>query len=330
MPPPPPRLRQDTQNAPSLAQTGYDTGVDPLWATLHDWYTWAALAALIYYLCRYVPIDGPRWPIGLVIHLTAAGLFAIVHLALLALVTGGPGSWVQRVSHLYDLRFHWNVVVYCAIAAASHAVYTHRSVREKERQLAAAELRALKMQLHPHFLFNTLETISALMHKDVDAADRVLVRLADLLRYTLRDSHRQHVPLAQELQFLERYLEIERTRFQDRLAVRFLIEPDTLRAAVPNLILQPLVENAIRHGIAPRSAAGSVEILARRAHGMLAIEVRDNGTGAPPLVSEGIGLANTRRRLAQMYGPSQNFQWGNRAGGGFAATVEIPFEVAGA
>jgi two-component system LytT family sensor kinase len=304
--------------------------VDPLWATLHDWYVWAALAAVIYYVCRFIPMDGPRWPVGLVIHLTAAGLFGILHLALLGIVAGGPGPWAQRVQHLYDVRFHWNVVVYCAIAAFSHAVYYHRSAREKDRQLAEAELSALKMQLHPHFLFNTLETISALMHKDVDAADRVLVRLADLLRYTLRQSHRQQVPLEEELRFLERYLEIERTRFQDRLSVRFAIDSDTLRAAVPNLILQPLVENAIRHGIGPRAVAGQVEILSSLKDGMLSLEVRDNGAGAPIELAEGIGLANTRRRLAQLYGPGQLFRVGNADGGGFVASVVIPFEVAGA
>src|SRR5258708_8343453 len=136
---------------------------------------------------------------GLVIHLTAAGLFGILHLALLGIVAGGPGPWAQRVQHLYDVRFHWNVVVYCAIAAFSHAVYYHRSAREKSRQLAAAELSALKMQLHPHFLFNTLETISALMHQDVDAPHRMLARLADLLRSTLPDSHRQPVPCHKDL-----------------------------------------------------------------------------------------------------------------------------------
>src|SRR5262249_3159082 len=156
---------------------------------------------------------------------------------------------------------------------------------------------------------------------DVEAADRVLVRLADLLRYTLRQAARQHVPLEEELRFLERYLDIERTRSQDRLSVRFAVEPGTPRAHVPHLILQPLVETAIRHGIGPRAVAGEVEIFARRQDGMLALEVRDNGAGAPPELAEGIGLTNTRRRLEQLYGPAQWFQCGNASGGGFVASL---------
>jgi LytS/YehU family sensor histidine kinase len=150
-----------------------------------------------------------------------------------------------------------------------------------EARLAQAQLQALKMQLQPHFLFNTLHAISALVHKDVEAADRMLARLSDLLRLALESAGVQEVPLKQELEFLERYLEIEQTRFQDRLTVRMEIAPEALDALVPNLIMQPLVENAIRHGIAPRATPGKIEITAMLADGQLHFHIRDDGPGIP-------------------------------------------------
>ena len=186
------------------------------------------------------------------------------------------------------------------------------------------------MQLNPHFLFNTLHAISSLMHKDVDAADRMLTRLSDLLRHALESTNTQVVPLREELEFLQRYLEIEQTRFGLRLAVRFDIAPDTLEAEVPNLVLQPLVENAIRHGIEPLASAGQIELYARRETGMLLLQVRDNGKGLPPgsALEEGVGLANTRARLQQLYGAGHRLDAGNRPEGGFAVRITIPWRTA--
>src|SRR5262249_32977164 len=150
-----------------------------------------------------------------------------------------------------------------------------------EARLAQAQLQALKSQLHPHFFFNTLHAISSLMRKDIEAADRMLTRLSDLLRLTLENVGAQETTLRQELDFLEGYLEIEQTRCRDRLQVKIEIEPETLDARVPNLILQPLVENAVRHGVAPRAAPGRIEISARRVGGKLEMQVRDNGAGLP-------------------------------------------------
>ena len=163
-------------------------------------------------------------------------------------------------------------------------------------QLAQAQLQALRAQLHPHFLFNTLNAISTLVHKDPDIADRMIARLSDLLRLTLENIGVQEVRLAQELEFLERYLEIERMRFPDRLQVRMHIAPETLDAWAPYLILQPIVENAIRHGIAPRSTPGTVEIRADCKNDRLILEVRDDGPGISPdrNLKDGVGISSTR------------------------------------
>jgi sensor histidine kinase YesM len=234
------------------------------------------------------------------------------------------------------LQLPSTLFTYWAILGVIYAFNYYRKYRQHElkashleTQLAQAQLQALKMQLHPHFLFNTLHAISSLMRKDVEAADSMITRLSDLLRLTLENTGVQEVTLRQELEFLERYLEIEQTRFRDRLQVRMEIEPDTLDARVPNLILQPLVENAIRHGIAPRSAPGWIEIRAARDGETLQLQVRDNGPGLPPIgqptLKEGVGLANTRARLEQLYGAAQNFELSNREEGGLLVSLTLPF-----
>jgi LytS/YehU family sensor histidine kinase len=196
--------------------------------------------------------------------------------------------------------------------------------------LAQAELQNLKMQLHPHFLFNTLHAISVLMQEDVTAANRMLVRLSELLRLTLENAGTQETALRQELEFLRLYLEIEQTRFQDRLAVKIEVDPAALDARVPSLILQPLVENALRHGIARNPGAGVIEIRAHRESELLRLEVRDNGPGLRAEVEEGVGLSNTRARLAQLYGGAARFEINNAADGGALATALLPFRLASA
>jgi two-component system LytT family sensor kinase len=185
------------------------------------------------------------------------------------------------------------------------------------------------MQLHPHFLFNTLNAISTLVHKDPEVADRMIARLSDLLRLTLENIGVQEVRLAQELEFLERYLEIERMRFPDRLEVRMRIAPETLDARAPYLILQPLVENAIRHGIAPRSTRGRVEVRAERKNGMLILEVRDDGPGISPKANpkKGLGISSTRARLEKLYGAAHRFDLSNASEGGLVVTLAWPFQV---
>ncbi len=186
------------------------------------------------------------------------------------------------------------------------------------------------MQLHPHFLFNTLHSISALVHKDPECADRMIARLGDFLRLTLENSGAQEVSLQKELEFLRCYLEIERVRFQDRLTTHMEIDSRALDTPVPNLILQPIVENALRHGIAPRSTPGRIEISAKRKNGSLRIEVQDNGPGISAIskpngrLREGLGLANTRARLRQLYGAEHSFELSDAPGGGLLVALEIP------
>ena len=275
------------------------------------------------------------------VHLVASAICSLVYMALRAWV-GQAQSWLGglRVSFaetfnpLVVKTFHLNLLIYWVIVSVHHAFDYYRQVQERElraaeleKRLAQARLQALQMQLNPHFLFNTLHAISSLMHKEVEAADRMITRLSDLLRYALESTDAQEVPLRQELDFLERYLEIEQTRFGDRLAVRVDVAPDTLDALVPNLVLQPLVENAIRHGIEPRSQGGRIELRCRRENGRLVLEVRDNGVGLSPngKLEEGVGLSNTRARLEQLYGEKHSFAFGEAPGGGLAVRLELPF-----
>jgi two-component system LytT family sensor kinase len=220
------------------------------------------------------------------------------------------------------------------IGLYSAFVYARRSREQQihsaqlETRLAQAELQALRMQLHPHFLFNTLHAVSMLNFSDVDAANRMLVRLSDLLRMSLDNSGKQLVSLREELDFLRKYLEIEQTRFQDRLRVVFDVDESLLDAEVPNLVLQPLVENAIRHGVSKTAQTGVLEISAQRRDGQLELRVCDNGPGLPPQWNleqhTGIGLSTTIVRLQQLYGRHQRFALERRAGGITCAEVVIP------
>lgn len=202
-----------------------------------------------------------------------------------------------------------------------------RESEELQARLDQARLQALRLQLQPHFLFNTLNTITALVHRDPPSAERMVTGLSELLRVSLGTAGEQEVRLDRELEVLRHYLDIQLVRFSDRLSVRFDIDPAARDAMVPSLLLQPLVENAIKHGITPRVAAGHLRISVRRQDEMLALEVVDDGVGsrnAPPL-SEGVGLGNARARLASLYGPRHRMEAGPRAEGGFNVRIEIPF-----
>ena len=318
-------------------------------------FVWGMLSAcliaiptpLVFWLSRRFPFGRRSWWRSLLIHLPASVVFSIV-LSLLSIVTDRLLGWLLGKQFAFiQLRevspqdyalfqFEGNILIYMVIAGIGHAYDYYRKYQERELktsqlevQLAQAQLQALKMQLHPHFLFNTLNAIWVLMAKDVEAARQMLVRLSDLLRLTLENSGMQEVSLKQELDFLDRYLGIEQIRFRDRLKVKLDIEPDTLDAQVPNLILQPLVENAIRHGIAPRAAPGQIEIHARRENGMLYMQVRDDGPGLDNQTAfrEGVGLTNTKARLLRMYGSSYRFDLRNAAEGGLMVTVAVPFHI---
>jgi LytS/YehU family sensor histidine kinase len=214
----------------------------------------------------------------------------------------------------------------------------HNYQRFRERELRASQLEAklaqtqlevLKMQLHPHFLFNTLHAISTLIHRDPDAADEMVAQLSDLLRMTLANIGIQEVPLQQELEFLHRYLDIQKMRFQDRLEVIVDVPSETLDIQVPNQVLQPIVENAVRHGVDARSGSGRIEVRARTTEHMLELTVRDDGPGVNgavrlPRERPGIGLSNTRARLRELYGPASTLSLENHPQGGALVTLSIP------
>ena len=280
---------------------------------LCQWYVWGLLAPGIIWLARRFPLERGCWISSLGIHLAAGVGVALVKWQLDNLLRHYVLGFERGTSLIFV--FHQSLVTYWLLVGATQAYLYYQRYREGElraahlgTQLAQAQLQALRMQLHPHFLFNTLNAISTLVHNDPEAADRMIARLSELLRLTLDNVGVQEVPLAQELEFLERYLEIERTRFADRLTVRMEIAPDTLDALTPYLILQPLVENAIRHGVAPRSWAGCIVVRSRREDRMLVLEVRDDGPGlasGAAAKENGVGVSSTRARLEQLYGSAQ-------------------------
>ncbi|MDQ3816651.1 MAG: histidine kinase [Acidobacteriota bacterium] len=305
-------------------------------------YAWLALTPFVLYLADHFPLERRGWLKHLLAHLTASALFALLHLtlyvgvAMLVAPDAGNQTFFTALRSIFVTNFHFDLLTYWAIVGLRHALGYYRKARERElralqleTRLAQAQLDALRMQLHPHFLFNTLNSISVLMAEDVRAARRMLTRLSDLLRKSLENGGSTEVSLRDELEFLESYLEIEQTRFQDRLAVRTHVDPSALDARVPNLILQPLVENAIRHGIAPRASKGTVEIRAERQNGMVELQVSDDGVGLGEASAEslmkGIGLRNTRARLEQLYGAQASFELRERDGGGLTVTIAIPF-----
>jgi LytS/YehU family sensor histidine kinase len=234
------------------------------------------------------------------------------------------------VNALTGFYKYWALIgIYSAFVHARRSRQQQLHAAQIETRLAQAELQALRMQLHPHFLFNTLHAVSMLNFSDVDAANRMLVRLSDLLRMSLDKSGRQHVTLREELDFLRKYLEIEETRFHDRLRVVYDVDETLLDAEVPHLVLQPLVENAIRHGISRIAGAGVIEISAYSRGGQLVLRVCDNGAGLPAgwtaEQNTRIGLSTTIARLKQLYGDEQSFTIGPRAEGGTCAQVILPF-----
>lgn len=244
------------------------------------------------------------------------------------------GWWfAARVEYLRQLD--WLLMTYLFLVGLGHALaYRRESERRAldgahlQTRLVEAQLQALQRQLHPHFLFNTLNAIAGLMRSDVDAADRMMDRLGDLLRMTLNTSNIQEVPLREELEMLQKYLDIEQTRFGTRLSVTMEIEPASLDALVPNFLLQPLVENAVRHGIAPHARPGQIRVLASRDDQHLAMRVIDSGDGVPPhrltLLNQGVGLSNTRARLEHLYHGDHAFVFAN-VDGGFEVNLSIPF-----
>lgn len=312
--------------------------------TLGDWYVWALLSLPIIAVARRFPLHRRHWFRVAVIHVTCSLVVCLAYVLIRAAVgqlqnpmLGTTTSFWGTVEQLLLKNSLLNLLIYWIIVSVSHAFEYYRKFRDREvetadleRRLAEARLMALQMQLNPHFLFNTLHTISALIHKDPEQAEEMIARLSELLRTALENTDANEVPLQTELDFLQRYLQIEQTRFGDRLEVRLEVAPETLTALVPNLLLQPLVENAIRHGVEKSSGEGEVRLRAWRQDRWLRIEVADNGRGvtAGQSIRPGVGLANTRARLRHLYGSQQRLWLRQRPEGGLSVSLKLPFRTA--
>jgi signal transduction histidine kinase len=314
---------------------------EALFSGVATWFPWALVAPLIFRVCRRFPFEPGTWRRAFLIHLPSTAFFLLLWTA---------ARWAASFSTLVDERplpfmrillwhFDMCLLTYWIIVSVHEAWHNYQRFRERElrasqleAKLAQAQLEVLKMQLHPHFLFNTLHAISTLIHKDPDAADEMVAQLSDLLRMTLATIGVQEVTLQQELEFLGRYLDIQKMRFQDRLQVVIDVPSEVLDARVPNQVLQPIVENAIRHGVDASSGHGSIRVQARASEHMLVLTVKDDGPGLKPGAEEapkdgraaGIGLANTRARLRELYGPASTLQLANHPEGGTLVTMSLP------
>ncbi|HEY6348846.1 MAG TPA: histidine kinase [Candidatus Angelobacter sp.] len=342
----------------ALTQKLYFHDPTPWWQTMESWLigVWvsALLTPAVLWLGQRFPLERGKWMRSVPLHLIFGLLFAVVQLTMdsfvharLGVLPFILGSTFKAVfSILMVIAFHGDVLTYWTILGIQSAIRYYRRYQEREKQalrlelqaselqsqLMQARLGALKMQLQPHFLFNTLNTIMVLVRQQKGRqAEEMLGRLSDLLRCVLDDVEAQEVPLRRELEYLQLYLSIEQVRFQDRLRVEISADPAILDAAVPQMGLQPIVENAIRHGIGRSSAAGKIQITAARVNGMLEVKVQDDGPGLPPAgaaTSRGIGLANTRLRLHQLYGDAARLTAQNGEHGGAVITMLIPYHVA--
>jgi signal transduction histidine kinase len=323
---------------------GYDA---PRWSKIvllngAYWFAWALFTPAIVWLSQHFRFERQGLVRAVAVHLPSVAVFSLGHIAAmggvqwwLATANGQEFAYWSEVQRAALQYFDWEMMTYWAIVGLSHAVLYYRESRDRavrasrlETRLVEAQLKALQQQLHPHFLFNTLHAISALMHRDVEAADRTLMRLSDLLRLTLENIGRQEITLQAELDFLAKYLQIEQTRFADRLIVKFDVSPETLDVRVPNLVLQPLVENAIKHGVARKAGPGHIHISAKRDGDKLLMEVRDDGVGlsedALTALQKGIGVSTTRARLQHLFGADFRFEF-HRQAAGLSVLVAVPW-----
>jgi len=314
------------------------------WGIL-SWVAWAPLTPIMVWLARrYSLVDGDLGR-RLIVHFPAFLFLSALHSAAATVITltlqpfemaNSPTTFWPRFLGRLQGSFAADLLIYGAVLGVCYAIDYYRKFREREymatqleAQLAQAQLDSLRMQLHPHFLFNTLNGIVGLVRdKKNETAVNMLVGLSDLLRHALEHSDRQEVELKEELSFIKLYLNIQQMRFSDRLQIDFDIEQSTLKALVPNLLLQPLVENAIRHGIGGSTDEGSIKICSHRENGSMLITVSDNGAGLPSnwqlKSSTGIGLANTAARLQQLYGENHRFDIHNGDANGVAVEIVIP------
>lgn len=301
------------------------------------WLTWALAWALLTPPALWVQahVRGRR---AMAVHLVAAPLFALANLALFALAAPHLGAqnaadtWFGTLRNLLGSAFVVNVPLYFVVVGLAHWRDLALAARERarresalEHQLAEARLMALRAQLKPHFLFNALNTIAVLMREDVDRAERVLFSLSSLLRTVLDASSVRYARLAQEFELARTYLEVEQARFGERLEFGFDADAEALRALVPGLMLQPLVENCVQHAASAKLGTTRVEVVARRRGERLQLAVRDDGPGLPQPRREGVGTSNTRARLELLYPAAHEFALRDAPGGGVEAVISIPY-----
>ena len=301
---------------------------DVLQVNLVYYYLWGLTTPLVIALGRRFPIPSARWKRSLAVHVLASLTLTATQIVIAEAILSTFSKALYRtegflvsLNTAFRVNFHGSLPTYWLILAIYLAAVYYRNAMRLESQLSRAQLDALKMQLNPHFLFNTLSSISSLMYTDVDAADAMLARLSEFLRLTLELPPEQEIALEDEMDFVRRYLEIERIRFEERLHVDIDMERGTEHVLVPSLALQPLVENAIHHGVARNAGSGSIEIRARRDAEFLRLTVRNDGTCGT--VREGIGLQNTRSRLRSLYGERHRFSYGMHDGA-FEVEMLIP------
>lgn len=311
--------------------------------TILEYATWAIVTPGIFWLSRRFSLERQGWLGRLVLHVflaivIAASIDFVEDVYWNALVDGDPRS-TSLLDTLTGFRFGDDFLVYITVLAAcfardyflryqerqNEAIKLREHAAKLQTHLAEARFQALRMQLNPHFLFNTLHTISTYLERDPRGVRRMIARLSELLRYVLEKGNMKEVPLRQEMGFIDGYLDIQAIRFQDNLEVHPEIEPDTLEALVPNLILQPLVENAIKHGVSHLETGGRVELRAWREGEHLHLSVRDNGPGLTEAAEDGVGLRNTRNRLESLYGDKQCLVLEPAEGGGLMAHITLPY-----
>jgi two-component system, LytTR family, sensor kinase len=340
----------------ALSQKFFSRDATPWWHYLISWlvgvYLWALLMPAILWFGRRFPIERRNWVRRVALHLLLGVVVSLVQLILesailshLGVFPGLMNTFVTTFAFLLVIGFHTGIMTYWEVLGVQYGIGYYQNYQERKQEALRLELRAselqsqlvqaqlgvLKMQLQPHFLFNTLNAIMVLVRQQKSKdAEQTLAHLSDLLRCVLEDVEAQEVPLRRELEYLQLYLSIEQVRFQDRLRVEISSDPAILDAALPQMVLQPVVENAIRHGVGKSAAAGRIKIRAVRSNDTLELRVQDDGPGFSsegPIGkhSTGIGLTNTRARLKQLYGEEARLTTGNGEPGGAVVTITIPY-----
>jgi LytS/YehU family sensor histidine kinase len=304
------------------------------------------LLPFIFLFARYYLFECQGWTRRIALHLSGAVLFSFLHTTIMALSRKilapalGLGEYDYGImTYRYPMEFSNDLLGYTIIVLAYYAFQRYRTSQaeklataELQTKLAQAQLENLRLQLQPHFLFNTLNTISSVMYEDVRAADAMLTQLSDLLRLTLRASRAQEIPLEEELQIARLYMDLMQRRFENKLGISYSIDPALKNSLVPQLILQPLLENSLRHGMPAGDAAMNISITAQRENGNVILQVLDTGCGLDSkepaeVFGRGLGLSNIRDRLAHLYGDRQQFTISNRTGGGAQVTLRVPLHV---